>query len=53
MKATGLMIPAVFFAAITAQAANNMNAFPAAEEGSVRYVLHLPKLEMNLLSKLN
>ena len=45
MKTTGFMILALFFTAITAQAADNMKAFPAAEEGAVRYVLHLPKQE--------
>jgi ecotin len=36
---------AFFFAAISAQAGDNMKAFPPAEEGMVRYVLQLPKHE--------
>jgi ecotin len=32
----------VFFAVISAHAADNMKAFPPAEEGMVRYVLQLP-----------
>jgi ecotin len=43
MKTTALIIIALFFAASTAQAVDNMKAFPAAEEGAVRYVLQLPK----------
>jgi ecotin len=43
MKTSGLMIIALFFAAATAQATDNMKAFPEAEAGTVRYVLQLPK----------
>ena len=32
-----------FFAMLSVQAADNMKAFPPAEEGMVRYVLQLPK----------
>lgn len=35
----------VFAAVVSAQAADNMKAFPPADEGMVRYVLQLPKQE--------
>jgi len=43
MKTLYLTIITFFFATIAAQAADNMKAFPAAEEGMTRYVLQLPK----------
>ena len=36
---------AFLFAALSAQAGDNMKAFPPAEEGMVRYVLQLPEQE--------
>jgi len=40
-----------FIAIISAQAADNMKAFPAPEKGMVRYVLHLPKQDDESASK--
>ena len=35
----------IFTTVVTAQATDTMKAFPPAENGMVRYVLHLPKLD--------
>jgi len=43
MKSICFAILAFSLATTTVGAADNMKAFPAAEEGMVRYVLHLPK----------
>ena len=42
-KVCSITVLSFFFAMISAQAADNMKAFPPAEKGMVRYVLHLPK----------
>jgi ecotin len=42
----------VFFAVISAHAADNMKAFPPAEEGMVRYVLQLPKQDDESIFKI-
>lgn len=39
-------------AALVAQAADNMKAFPPADEGMTRHVLHLPKLDDESLFRL-
>ena len=44
-KVLSITVLAFFSAVIYAQAADIMKAFPPAEEGMVRYVLQLPKLE--------
>ena len=44
-KVLSITVLAFFSAVISAQAADIMKAFPPAEEGMVRYVLQLPKLE--------
>jgi ecotin len=44
MRKLCFFAPLLFFiAALSAQAADNMKAFPPAEKGMVRYVLQLPK----------
>ena len=40
-----ITVLALFFSAISAQADDNMKAFPPADEGMVRYVLQLPDQE--------
>ena len=42
-KVCSITVLSFFFAMISAQAADNMKAFPPAEKGMVRYVLQLPK----------
>ena len=42
----------IFFTVISVQAADNMKAFPPAEDGMVRYVLQLPKQEDESIFKL-
>ena len=44
MKST-VAVVLIFFTTVIAQAADNMKAFPPAEEGMVRYVLQLPAQE--------
>jgi ecotin len=43
MKTWVMIAMMLLFAVPVASAADNLNAFPPAEEGMVRYVLHLPK----------
>lgn len=43
MKSFCFSLIALFFAITSALAADTMKAFPLADEGKVRYVLHLPK----------
>jgi ecotin len=43
MKAWATTVLLILFAVPAGQAADNMKAFPPAEEGMVRYVLQLPK----------
>ena len=42
-KVCSITVLSFFFAMISAQAADNMKAFPPAEKGMVRYVLQLPR----------
>ena len=42
-KVCSITVLSFFFAMLSVQAADNMKAFPPAEEGMVRYVLQLPK----------
>jgi ecotin len=42
-KVCSIIVLAFLSAMLSVQAADNMKAFPAAEEGMVRYVLQLPK----------
>jgi ecotin len=42
-KVCSITILSFFFTMISAQAADNMKAFPPADKGMVRYVLQLPK----------
>jgi ecotin len=42
-KVCSMTILLFLIAIVSAQAADNMKAFPAPEKGMVRYVLHLPK----------
>lgn len=44
-KRCAIAIVAILLTAVLASAADNMKAFPPAEEGMVRYVLQLPKQE--------
>ncbi len=44
-KVCSVSVLSILTAVISAQAADTMKAFPPAEEGMVRYVLQLPKLD--------
>jgi ecotin len=44
-RGTAFTALALVFATLTAHAADNMKAFPAPDQGMVRYVLQLPKQE--------
>ena len=45
MKKSAVAVVMLFLTTVLAQAADNMKAFPPAEEGMVRYVLQLPAQE--------